>query len=150
MNKSNVLVATDFSDDAALALNQARAYARMTGAGLLIVHVMQGPTPGEGEGMLHEGAYADQSASLAQQLKELAETVDDVPCQYQLLRGTPAAAILQLASEVPTSMIVLGTHGRSGMARVLMGSVAETVIRRATCPVMIVKQPRSIAEATAT
>lgn len=142
MSKSIVLHATDFSADSELAMKQARAVARMSDATLMLVHVLHRPTTREGEGMLHEGAYPDPSGALTQQLRDLAATVTDVPCDYQLLRGEPAAAILKYASDVSAAMIVMGTHGRSGVARILMGSVAEQVIREAPCPVMVVRRPK--------
>lgn len=146
MADSKVLVATDFSADSELALEQARAHARLTNAAVLLVHVLHRPSQDEGEGMLHEGAYADPSAALTERLKETAEGVRDVACEYALLRGDPAEAILRIADKEGVAMIVMGTHGRSGVFRVLMGSVAEEVIRKAACPVMIVKRPRAAAE----
>lgn len=143
MSSSKVLVATDFSADSELAMQQARAYAVMTKATLLIVHVVARPAIGDGEGMLHGGAYADSTAEVATRLRATAEDITDVPCQHRLLYGEPAAAILDVSKSDNVGMIVMGTHGRTGIARVLMGSVAEQVVRGAACPVMIVKTPRS-------
>jgi hypothetical protein len=55
--------------------------------------------------------------------------------------GLPAAEILRLAPKIPSDLIVMGTHGRTGMDRLLMGSVTEQVVRKATCPVLTVKAP---------
>jgi nucleotide-binding universal stress UspA family protein len=56
-----------------------------------------------------------------------------------MLTGDPANAIVKLADEEHVDMIVLGTHGRTGLARLLMGSVAEAIVRRANCPVLTYK-----------
>lgn len=140
MNNTKILVATDFSDDATFAIEQAVANARMTHAEILLVHVAHAPSAKEGEGMLHGGAYADDSAVLEQQLKDSIAAIEGVPCSFQLLRGDPAAEILRVAEAESVAMIVMGTHGRTGIARMLMGSVAEKVVRRAMCSVLIVKR----------
>jgi nucleotide-binding universal stress UspA family protein len=67
---------------------------------------------------------------------------EKVPVEHQLLFvGDPAAEILRVAQAVKADLIVLGTHGRTGLGRLLMGSVAEQVVRRAPCPVVTVKAP---------
>jgi universal stress protein A len=142
MNKKKILVAMDFSDHAELALEQARAYARMTNMSLVIAHVMYTPSSSTGEGMLHDGAYADETAKLTRRLESVASSVDDVACETRLLKGDPAKEILRIAEEDDITMIVMGTHGRSGLMRALMGSVAEHVVRSAHCNVLVVKRPR--------
>jgi nucleotide-binding universal stress UspA family protein len=142
MNKPRILVATDFSDHAELALEQARAYARMANLSLLIVHVVQTPSPSAGEGMLHDGAYADDTATLGRRLEVAANTIDGVAGETRLLKGDPAKEILRVAENEDIAMIVMGTHGRSGIKRALMGSVAEQVVRAAPCNVLVVKRPR--------
>lgn len=140
MNRPTVLFATDFSANAELAMTQARAYAHMTNARILLVHVMDVPSPTEGEGMLHHGTHEDTSESLTQRLKGVAASINDIDCEYQLLKGDPASEILRAAEETEASVIVMGTKGRSGVARLLMGSVAEQVVRKASCSVLVVKQ----------
>ena len=72
------------------------------------------------------------------------------PMQVRLGRGDSAAEILRVAGEIGCGLIVMGTHGRTGLGRLLMGSVAEAVLRRATCPVLAVKaSPREPAPAPA-
>jgi nucleotide-binding universal stress UspA family protein len=58
-----------------------------------------------------------------------------------LQEGDPATEILRIAQECKCDLIVMGTHGRTGVARLLMGSVAEHVVRKAECPVLVVKTP---------
>jgi nucleotide-binding universal stress UspA family protein len=64
-----------------------------------------------------------------------------VEVQHRLLKGDPATEILKLAEVEDIALIVMGTHGRTGLSRLLMGSVAEDVVRRATCPAMMIKVP---------
>jgi universal stress protein A len=68
----------------------------------------------------------------------------DGQCEHYLLEGEPAREVVQFAEREHVDLIVLGTHGRTGLARVLMGSVAENVVRRAPCPVLVVKQPLAL------
>ena len=74
-------------------------------------------------------------------LAEVKPTDPKVPYQHRLITGEPASAIARLAEDENVDMIVMGTHGRSGLSRLLMGSVAEAVVRRAKCPVLTYKQP---------
>jgi len=64
-----------------------------------------------------------------------------VPVEHRLEEGDAVGHILRIAQEVPCDLIVLGTHGRRAVARLLMGSVAEAVVRKAACPVLTVKTP---------
>jgi len=64
-----------------------------------------------------------------------------VRCSRHLVVGAPSTEIAKFAEEHDIDMIVLGTHGRTGLTRVLMGSVAEAVVRKAPCPVLTLKQP---------
>src|SRR5262249_48839479 len=63
--------------------------------------------------------------------------------EYRLSEGDPAVEIIRLAAEVKANLIVMGTHGRTGLGRLMMGSVAEAVLRRAPCPVLTLKAPFS-------
>ena len=63
-----------------------------------------------------------------------------VSCSHQMVFGDPATEIVRVAKAERADMIVMSTHGRTGLSRVLMGSVAEKVVRRAPCPVVIFKQ----------
>jgi nucleotide-binding universal stress UspA family protein len=71
------------------------------------------------------------------------------PVETRLNRGFPQEEILQAAAEVEPTQIVMGTHGRTGLGRLLMGSVAESVIPKANCPVLVVKGPGKVSEPTA-
>jgi nucleotide-binding universal stress UspA family protein len=117
-----VLVATDFSETAQAAVRVAHAYARAFGARLHVFHVSW---PDE-HGLTH---------LFAQLVAELGTEVPVVVASY---RGDPADEIVRYASGHAIDLIVLGTHGRTGVSRILMGSVVERVIRTAPCPVLSV------------
>jgi nucleotide-binding universal stress UspA family protein len=74
-------------------------------------------------------------------LAKIVPTDPAVPCEHRLLSGAPARTIVELAKEEGVDLIVLGTHGRTGFHRLLMGSIAEAVVRTAPCPVLTFKQP---------
>ena len=140
MQPPTVLFATDFSDRSRLALQYAASQARVSGARLLIVHVDEVSTE-TGEGMLHSGIPREDPGELERRLQNVVPVDFDGPCEHLLLEGDPALEIVRAAEEEDAILIVLGTHGRTGLARLLMGSVAEQVVRRAPCPVLIVKDP---------
>jgi nucleotide-binding universal stress UspA family protein len=73
-----------------------------------------------------------------------------VPFTHRLTMGDPAGEIVRIAEDEKADMIVLGTHGRTGVTRLLMGSVAEVVVRRAPCPVLVYREtPARLAGAKA-
>src|SRR5262245_59069946 len=80
-------------------------------------------------------------AALKEQLFKVKCPDPAVRVAHRLEDGDPARAIVQVAREVPCDLIILGTHGRRGLARLLMGSVAEQVVRKAPCPVVTVRTP---------
>lgn len=140
MKANKILFPTDFSHtgDAALAL--ATTLARESGATLLIVHAEEPPTA-YGGGEMYYGIPEPATDELMKMLKRIEPTDPAVPFEHRLVTGDPAHAIVRLANEEHVDMIVLGTHGRTGLSRMLMGSVAEAIVRRAECPVLSYKQP---------
>jgi nucleotide-binding universal stress UspA family protein len=91
------------------------------------------------------GAYLPPAdlAGEKQRLDQVLPTLPEVPCRHALIMGHPADAIVQYAQNKDhgIDLIAMGTHGRTGLSRLLMGSVAEAVVRRAPCPVLTIKQP---------
>ncbi len=79
--------------------------------------------------------------ALDEQLRHVQASDAKIPVKHLLEEGDPAAEILRVADELKCDLIVMGMHGRRGVARLLMGSVAEHVVRKATCPVLVVKTP---------
>jgi nucleotide-binding universal stress UspA family protein len=148
MNIRKILYPTDFSTVGQLALETATALARDRGAKLLIVHAEESP-PAYGRGELYYGIPEPTRAELQRMLLEVVPTHPDVEYEHRLVVGAPARAIIELAEEEGVDVIVIPTHGRTGLLRLLMGSVAEEVVRRATCPVLTVKVPAAVPAATA-
>ncbi len=138
MHLKKILFPTDFSHtgDAALAL--ATSMARDTGATLLIIHVEE-PPMAYGGGEMYYGVPEPDIRELKTMLSEVKPSDPEVPYKHRLVNGHPAHAIVQLAESEDVDLIVMGTHGRSGLSRLLMGSVAEHVMRKAPCPVLTYK-----------
>jgi nucleotide-binding universal stress UspA family protein len=120
------------------ALEMATSLARDRGAKLLIVHVEEPPVA-YGGGELYYGIDEPNREDLKRMLDEVVPTDPSVEYEHRLMIGSPASAIVHLAEKEGVDMIVMPTHGRTGLLRVLMGSVAEEVVRKAKCPVLTVK-----------
>jgi nucleotide-binding universal stress UspA family protein len=122
-----ILVPTDFSAPAAHALRYAAALGERFRAHLLVIYVDAFVPPGEME---------------REQLQTFAETniPVTVPFDLRLITGDPATAILSEVGETGADLIVMGTHGRTGLQRLLFGSVTEAVIRQAPVPVIAVHE----------
>jgi nucleotide-binding universal stress UspA family protein len=139
MKAKKILFPTDFSHTSDAALGLATSLARDSGATLLIVHVEEPPTA-YGGGELYYGMPEPVTEDLRKMLLKVVPTDPDVPAEHRLVTGEPASALVKLAKDEAVDLIVMGTHGRSGLSRLLMGSVAEAVVRRAPCPVLTYKQ----------
>ena len=136
MARKVILVPTDFSTASDAAVPHAEALARQSSAELLILHVEEPPLA-YGSGELYYG-LPEPNAELIQKMLDAVQPSDPaVPCRHRLVMGDPAAEILRIAAAEGAEMIVMGTHGRTGLFRALMGSVAEAVVRRAPCPVLV-------------
>ena len=147
MNLKLILTSTDFSPSSDAALAMATALARDSGAKLLIVHVEEIPLATGGAEYLYS-VPEPATQELKEMLSEVVPRDPSVPFEHHLLAGDPAEAIIRTAEQENVDMIVIGTHGRTGLTRLLMGSVAEAVVRRASCPVLTVKQAAKVASAT--
>jgi nucleotide-binding universal stress UspA family protein len=135
-----ILHPTDFSGPSRSALGLAWALARDYGARLIVVHVVAPPVVVSAEGVAPLNPDEFRAAA-REELGRLAVPCADVPVERRLEEGDAAAEILRAARESNADLIVMGTHGRTGLSRLLMGSVAEQVVRRASCPVLTVKTP---------
>lgn len=147
MNAKKIVFPTDFSTLSDAALEHAVALARETGAKLLIVHVEE-PPMAYGGGEMYYGLPEPDHAAVEQMLSKVVPKSGDVPYEHRLLTGSPADEIVRFADNQQADLIVLGTHGRTGLRRVLMGSVAEAVVRRANCPVFTFKHPHGVTAKT--
>jgi nucleotide-binding universal stress UspA family protein len=134
-----ILVATDFSSGSDEALDHAIDLAKQTGASLDVVYVLEpiaqelplGLTPSDG---------AAQLATIDRELVTRAARAVNagLPCRTSMVEGSAATEIVQRARDLAADLIVIGTHGRRGLAHALLGSVAERVVQRAPCPVLTV------------
>ncbi len=136
MARPIIIVPTDFSTASDAALPHAEALAKQKSASLLILHVEEPPLA-YGGGELYYGLPEPNSERILKMLEDVRPSDPTVAFTHRLTMGDPAGEIVRIAVEEGAEMIVLGTHGRSGMNRMLMGSVAEAVVRRAHCPVLV-------------
>lgn len=135
----NILHPTDFSPHAEYAWHVACALARDYGARLVLLHVQSRPTVAFGEfGMLPP--EEPERTELVNRLEAMEPTHPAEVARF-VVEGEPAPEIIRMAEDQGCDLIVMGTHGRKGLGRLLMGSVAEQVVRRSGCPVMVVKNP---------
>jgi nucleotide-binding universal stress UspA family protein len=150
-----ILVPVDFSPPSDAALEYARNVAARYGASLHLLHVAEDPYRAfysaevfvpEIEGLRDE-ILTDTSRRLNERLRP--SDVTEFHATAEAIIGTPAMSIVEYAAGHDIDLIVMGTHGRGGMSHLLMGSVAERVVRTATCPVMTVREPEKAARAAA-
>ncbi len=139
---SRILVPTDGSEGSMIALDHALELAQAHDAtirGLYVVN--EGALAGAAVEVPWDGLYAhlrNEGETALQSLRERAEEAD-VSVETELREGRPSRMIVTDATETGCDLIVMGTHGRSGLDRLLLGSVAEGVIRSAPVPVMTVR-----------
>ena len=143
-----ILLPTDFSGCANYALPYAAAIARATGATIVCLHVIEPIVPAVGySGLAEPMPIADISEQLEdsaeRELPQLAECdeLDGLEVEEVIVHGDPAAEIVRVASEREVDLIVVSSHGRTGLGRIIFGSTAEAVVRHAICPVLVVKPP---------
>lgn len=137
-----ILHPTDFSRYSDYAFHLAHSLARDYGARLVVLHTYSPPALMAYDGMDVEwGTPESHRAMLDHKLRQIAIPGSEVKIEHRLVEGFAAETILETAQDTNADMIVMGTHGRTGFNRLLMGSVAEEVLRKATCPVLTVKPP---------
>jgi nucleotide-binding universal stress UspA family protein len=143
-----ILHPTDFSDRSEHALHLACALARDYQTRLVLLHVIPSTIIGFGEGVIPPDPDLTVEAA-RRDLDRLAVPDPGLSPQRVIGEGDPAAEILRVARDEAADLIVMGTHGRTGLGRLLMGSVAEQVVRRAPCPVLTATHPFPPEEAAA-
>jgi universal stress protein A len=136
----SILYATDFSAQADAAFPLAVALARDYGAKLTIAHVVPMPAFAYTTGDLAAVPHASP-----EEVREMLQRFDpqdpSVHVEYESAEGDASTEILQMAKKFHCDLIIIGTHGRTGLSRLLAGSVAEEVMRHAPCPVLTVRCP---------
>ena len=136
MNIKRILCPVDFSEFNQVANKYASVLAKSAGAEIIYIHVSIPDIP------FGTSVYVDlehDEERCRKRLETIEPTIDGIECSHIVKIGTPANEIVDYADENNIDLIVLGTHGRTGLKRVLMGSVAEVVMRRSKCPVLALK-----------
>jgi nucleotide-binding universal stress UspA family protein len=136
-----ILHPTDYSERSEYAFRLSCSLARDYGARLFLLHVIPPPVLVDGGDPVAARSIREFLDEQRQQLERLRPQDPKVEVVHRLTQGDPAAEILGVAREIHCDLIIMGTHGSTGLKRLLMGSVAEGVARKAFCPVVIVKTP---------
>jgi nucleotide-binding universal stress UspA family protein len=143
---SRILVPTDFSECSEAAVKYGRALAAAFGASLHLLHVVQDPytQPWAAEAFPAPlGDVLEQwQAQARRRLVELVPEAERSNTMIAVQVGSPFFEILRYAQEQRMDLIVIGTHGRGPLGHMLLGSVAERVVRKAPCPVLTVRDPQ--------
>lgn len=145
-NITKILVPTDFSATADAALDYAKVLAGKLGATLHVLHVLEDAYVG---GSFAGELYVPESPGLRAAMVKEAESLlahrvspqdrEELHAETAVIVGRSFKAIVDYADEQRADLIVIGTHGRTGMAHLLLGSVAERIVRTAPCPVLTVR-----------
>ena len=146
MTFTHILVATDFSVDSNSALAYALALAKTIPATVHVVHVVDNPLAA---GIWSSEVYTSEITGLQinlvrdaeKQLRDALRAIDrpGVKITSEVRTGRPAATIVECARDHASDLVVVGSHGRTGLAHLVMGSVAEHVVRHAPCPVLVIR-----------
>ncbi|HUP00358.1 MAG TPA: universal stress protein [Gemmatimonadota bacterium] len=143
---ANVLLATDFSRPAAYAADHAAALARATGAVLHLIHVVEDFSYWESFSLKHfpsPDVFDELKESARLALEDLFPSDDRAGFEVRthVRHGKPFIEIIRAARDLTADVIVVGSHGQSGVAEALFGSTAEKVVRKASCAVLVVRHP---------
>lgn len=141
---TKILVPVDFSEHSARAIEYAAALSKTYDAPIVLLHAYQTLNYALPEGYVFYSAEQlnELTQALDQQIaraKVQAEQAGAVAVETKVLMGAAFAEILRVAKEEDFDLIVMGTHGRTGLSHTFLGSVAERVVRQAPCPVLTVK-----------
>jgi nucleotide-binding universal stress UspA family protein len=137
---ATILHPTDFSEHSRFAFRLARALARDYDARLVLLHVLPPPMVVYAGGPVPAETWPGAEEVKAD-LRQLEGRAGPVRVESWVREGDPVDLILRAAAETHSDVIVMGTHGRTALGRLLLGSVAEAVLRKAPCPVLTAKPP---------
>jgi len=138
-----ILHPTDFSESSQAALEVARSLARDLGSRLVLLYVS--PIEVYVSGMMASELDEQVSRDTLAETRQRLDGPDlKYPVETRLSRGDASDEIVRQAEELGCGLIVMGTHGRTGIGKLLMGNVAESVLPRAHCPVLVVKVPNAV------
>ena len=143
MQINHILVPIDFSSDAGDAVDMAISLGKELGSRITLLHVIHEVYVGVGEmaAALPPSYIEEIETEVEREIQTYLNKVVEVGLQgdYLVVHGVPFQCILDAAEEQNIDLIIMGTHGRTGLKHVLLGSVAEKVIRMATCPVLVTR-----------
>jgi nucleotide-binding universal stress UspA family protein len=147
MEIKKIMFATDFSEGSSHSLPYAVDFANRYGAKLYFVHVIYDIANTSGSYVPHvslDELYKDMEKNAKAELEKcfIEEMRGIKEVEYVVLKGTPYEEICRFVDEHKIGLIVIGTHGRKGLDRMLFGSTAEQVVRHAPCPVLTVRLPK--------
>lgn len=142
MDWKMICCAVDFSEPSRIAMEGAADLARRFQAELTLVHAVVPPAPAASDVLVSSAGLAniaaEEETSALEAWRSEAEQRAGIPVRASLLSGDPAASIVRYARDQRCDLVVIGTHGRAGIRRVVLGSVAERVVRHAECPVLVI------------
>jgi nucleotide-binding universal stress UspA family protein len=148
MNTQNpikhILVAHDFEPDSDAALDYALGLARPLGARITLLHTYEIPSMGAPEVLVMATDWTKQIGAVSREsLAKVAERAgaSGTPIAAEVREGSTWREVESFAREHHVDLVVVGSHGRRGLSRALLGSVAEKVVRTAPCPVLVVRTP---------
>jgi nucleotide-binding universal stress UspA family protein len=142
----NILLATDFSEPSASALEYAKALAKPFHARIHVLHVLEDLAAHAWTTEVYVAALPGVHEEMERQARERLATVftgdelKEYAVRTELRMGSPFVEVIRYARDEKIDLIVLGTHGRGPIAHMLLGSVAERVVRKAPCPVLTVRE----------
>ncbi|MGH6691341.1 MAG: universal stress protein [Gammaproteobacteria bacterium] len=140
-----VVAPTDFSESSKQAWDLTQRLAKALGSEVMLVHVfVEAPVYGDPPAVTTAWEVVVEAQKwVADELERWADQArkTGIDVRTIVLTGSPASEIVRHANEAHADVVIMGTHGRTGLSRVLLGSVAERVIRTAPCPVLTVRTP---------
>ena len=142
---NRILVATDFSAHSDVALTYGAELAKKFDSEVILFHAVEGPDlvsqlPPGGEGYFPPNLPRIQEESAQKQCGHLLENSGIARGRARIEIGTPFVEIVRAAREEDVDLLIVGTHGRGALAHIMLGSVAERVVRKASCPVLTVRK----------
>lgn len=141
MQYKKILVATDGSEYSMEAVRHAVALAKATGAKITFLYVVGTLAESKRHAVAFDSLkkiFKEEGKSATEKAKEIAKK-EGVAAEAKILEGIPFEVIVETAKEENADLIVMGTHGHTGINKVVLGSVTERVVRRAPCPVTVVR-----------
>ena len=145
INLKRILVATDFSDHSKVAVKYAAALAEAFSSEVILCHVVEAPDlisqiPPSGEGYFPPNFQEQQRQAAEKECDKIIADHGIKTGRTLIVEGSPFFEVIRAAKAENVDLVVVGTHGRGAIAHVLLGSVAEKIVRKAPCPVLTVRE----------